>query len=183
MENIINREQLNSTRKNQQRFTSLLNESKQDRILKAFSNKVTVFLSHYHGDTDILENVICELHNLGVNVYVDWNDIKMPKETNFYTAIRIKEKIKECRKFILLATESAIESKWCNWELGYGDAIRYDKKDIAIMPIKDSLCADYKGSEYMGMYPVITNEYMATLGKYYVEFRDTKMLLSEWLKQ
>ena len=123
MENILSREQLSAARKDNSRFFSALNESKVSHLRKAYPTEVTVFLSHYHGDTDVLENVVSELHNLGVSVYVDWNDVKMPKETNFYTAQRIKEKIRECKKFIFIATESAVESKWCNWELGYGDAI------------------------------------------------------------
>lgn len=46
----------------------------------------------------------------------------MPQVTSGETAIRIKDRIDKCDKFILLATDKAVESKWCNWELGYGDA-------------------------------------------------------------
>lgn len=46
----------------------------------------------------------------------------MPKVTSAETATRIKDRISRCDKFILLATNGAIDSKWCNWELGFGDA-------------------------------------------------------------
>lgn len=155
MENIISKEQLDETRKSTRFFS--LNESK--RILSsrsAFSSEVKVFLSHHHGDDVILENVINELKSLDVDVYVDWNDEGMPAITSAYTAMRIKEKIRSCKKFILIATEGAIQSKWCNWELGYGDAFRY-KDNIAVLPIKDARDKVFTGTEYLRIYPIITN--------------------------
>ncbi len=77
------------------------------------------------------------LHSLkeeGVDVYVDWMDPSMPAYTNAETAHSLKEKIKVANKFILVATPSAINSKWCNWELGLGDAAKY-KEHIALLPI------------------------------------------------
>lgn len=177
----LNKEQLNEARKST-RFYSSLNESKVALERRAFSYEVTVFLSHHHGDGVVLENVISELKRLGVNVYVDWNDAGMPARTSGVTATRIKDKIRTCKKFILLATEAAIASKWCNWELGYGDAYRY-KKDIAIMPIKDSANKYFSGSEYLQIYSVITNQYENTLGTYYVDDSGVIMTLEDWLKR
>lgn len=79
----------------------------------------------------------------------------MPKTTSGLTASRIKEKIKQNHKFILLATEAAINSKWCNWELGLGDAAKY-MEHIAIMPIKNDH-SNFTGSEYLQIYPYIEN--------------------------
>ena len=81
----------------------------------------------------------------------------MPKITSAQTALNIRERIKGCDKFILLATNGAIESKWCNWELGYGDAQKF-KKHIALFQMKPENTSDsaYKGSEYMSIYPYIT---------------------------
>jgi len=86
---------------------------------------------------------------------VDWLDDGMPKTTSGITAVRIKEKIKENDKFILLATEAAISSKWCNWELGLGDAAKYIN-NIAILPIKKDY-TDFSGNEYLQIYPYIVN--------------------------
>jgi len=61
--------------------------------------------------------MIGELENLGVKIYIDSMDNKMPQQTCGGTAVRIKEVIKFCDKFILLATDKAIESYWCNWDL------------------------------------------------------------------
>ena len=181
MEYLLTKEQLDGARK-RVRFFSDLNESVNARRRNAYIDEVTVFLSHNHRDKDVLDNVIGELKSLGVNVYVDWNDENIPYVTSGETARRIKEKIRNCKKFILVATEAAIASKWCNWELGYGDAYKY-KDHIAIMPIKESRDRIFTGSEYLQIYPIITNEYQYSLGNYYVEYQGTKIGLKDWLQR
>ena len=81
----------------------------------------------------------------------------MPRVTSGETATRIKERITKYNKFILLATNDAIESKQCNWELGYGDSKKF-KNNIALFPMKNRGQGDYayKGSEYMSIYPYIS---------------------------
>ena len=89
----------------------------------SYIRRKTVFLSHKHDDLEDMKGVIGMLERkFNVNVYIDSMDGAMPKTTCGETASRIKGKINDCDKFILLATEGAIESKWCNWELGFGDA-------------------------------------------------------------
>ena len=117
----------------------------------------TVFISHKHDDLDDLRGVLGFLErNYNVKVYIDSQDPSMPKKTSAKTALNIKDRILRCDKFILLATNGAIESKWCNWELGYGDAKKF-KKHIALFPMKPegSYDYEYKGSEYMTIYPYI----------------------------
>lgn len=119
--------------------------------------KTTVFISHKHDDLESLKGLLGFLEkNYNVKVYIDSKDPSMPKITSAETAENIKGRIKQCDKFILLATNGAVESKWCNWELGYGDAQKY-KSHIAILPLKPKGTSDYayKGSEYMGLYPYI----------------------------
>lgn len=119
--------------------------------------KTTVFISHKHDDLDDLKGLLGFLEQeYGVKVYIDSRDPSMPKITSAQTALNIRERIKGCDKFILLATNGAIESKWCNWELGYGDAQKF-KKHIALYPIKPQGSQNnaYKGSEYMNIYPHI----------------------------
>ena len=107
----------------------------------------------------------------------------MPEVTSAETASRIKEKIRSCDKFILLATEAAISSKWCNWELGYSDGCKF-KKDIALFPMRSS-DGRFSGSEYMRLYPTIAfyegNEETLTRqipsGYYVRELKDGKYIL------
>lgn len=144
--------------KNQRRSTKTfisLNESLRTFKSESTYLKTKIFLSHKHDEKEFLEGAISFLKSNGVEVYVDWLDEGMPKTTSGETAARIKEKIKENHKFILLATEAAINSKWCNWELGLGDAAKYIEH-IALLPIKKDY-TDFSGSEYLEIYPYIYN--------------------------
>ncbi len=142
--------------KNQRRSAkTFISENESLRRFRSESSylKTKIFLSHKHDEKEFLEGAISLLKTFGVDVYVDWLDEGMPKTTSGETAKRIKEKIKENHKFILLATEAAISSKWCNWELGLGDAAKYIDH-IALLPVKKDY-TDFSGSEYLGIYPYI----------------------------
>lgn len=112
-----------------------------------------IFLSHKHDEHSILQDVIAFLKDEGVDVYVDWMDPSMPAYTNAETAHKLKERIKVSDKFILIATQDSINSKWCNWELGLGDAEKYIR-NIALFPINKANQSFY-GSEYLKIYPRI----------------------------
>ena len=158
----------------------------------------TVFISHKHEDLEDLSGLIGFLEkNYNVKAYIDSKDSSMPSVTSGVTASKIKERIRQCDKFILLATDGAVESKWCNWELGYGDSQKFSSKDIAILPLKRKGYSDssYKGNEYMQIYPYISfyegNETNTTGGYvnrgYYVVTDDEKGVhniipLESWLK-
>lgn len=153
-----------------------------------------VFISHKHSDLAELKHLIGFLEEqFNIIAYIDSWDSNMPTKTCADTAVRIKNKIRECDRFILFATDDAIESKWCNWELGYGDAKKFVDKQIAIFPIKDETTerSDYKGSEYMQMYPRIyfsdgTEEYNngEPINKgYYILYNNSLTSLSKWFKK
>lgn len=116
--------------------------------------RASVFLSHKHDEISQLKRVAYILENLHTNIYVDWLDNSMPKTTSGVTATIIKQQIKKYDKFILIATNGAIDSKWCNWELGYGDAQKFDLGKMALFPIAQN-DGNWKGSEYMQIYPTI----------------------------
>jgi hypothetical protein len=150
----ITETQIKNQRRSSKTFMTL-NESLRNFKSESSLYKTKIFLSHKHDEKEYLEGAISLLKNYGVDVYVDWLDEGMPKTTSGLTALKIKEKIKENHKFILLATEGAINSKWCNWELGLGDAAKYIES-IALLPIKRDYI-DFSGSEYLEIYPYIFN--------------------------
>ena len=116
--------------------------------------KVTVFISHKHDDLEDLQDLIGFFEEkFDVQCYIDSRDPSMPDMTSGKTARIIKERIKQCDKFILLATNRAIASKWCNWELGFGDAQKF-KNHIALFPFERSY-ESFNGNEYMEIYPHI----------------------------
>lgn len=183
MKNLISKQLLSKVRtENINESIVLFSRAEQKRSRNKYSFETSVFLSHKHEEKEIIKQAITLLNKLGVDVYVDWMDNGMPRSTNGYTAMRIKEKIRNSDKFILLATEAAINSKWCNWELGYGDAHKFFK-NIAIMPITDNEDNSFSGTEYLSIYPIITSEYLYSTGKYNVEYKDSKISLEDWLKK
>lgn len=156
---IFERGQFVSSRIEKSFITESLSETRTSKFKNKKETKPTIFISHKHRDLeDIkeLEGVIELLQDLGAKIYIDSMDNTLPRQTSVETAQRIKDVIKHCRKFILLATEKAIQSYWCNWELGFGDPHKY-LEHIAILPIKEKGRSDseYIGNEYLKLYPSI----------------------------
>ncbi len=121
---------------------------------KSLAGKTTVFLSHSHKDADIIESAIAFLLSVGVLVYVDWLDPTMPQTTSAETAAKVKSRILECQKFVVLLTENSKDSKWVPWELGFADGKKANN-DIAVMPVKRSYYtndSEFNGLEYMQLY-------------------------------
>jgi hypothetical protein len=175
---IISKSELSKFRNTTRYYSKTINESLSEFKSQNKIGKVTVFLSHKHDETEELDSAISFLKKFGVEIYVDWLDEEMPKLTSGKTAERIKQKIKENKKFIFLATEGAISSKWCNWELGYGDSHRFIN-NIVILPVKSF--GTYTGSEYLQIYPYIY-ESDSTPGNYYIKFPDNSVkTVSAWL--
>lgn len=150
---IFNRGDFNSFKSSQSQVS--LNESiRRTRYFSATKpySGTTVFVLHKHDELDIgeLDGVLGMLKQHGVIPYIDSMDNKMPELTCTETAKRLKQVIEFCEKFILLATNNAIESYWCNWEVGIGDVHKY-KNNIAILPMQD-VGINYKGNEYLRLY-------------------------------
>lgn len=133
-------------------FRKVVNEYKMEGRNNLLSN---TFLSHSHEDlkNGYLDKAIVFLKNNGIRAYIDSDDSTLPPFTNEVTAKKIKEQIFKHKKFILLATNNAITSKWCNWELGYGDSQKYIDH-IALFPLADSIDT-WTGVEYLNIYPRI----------------------------
>ena len=155
-------------------------------------NGVPVFISHKHSDLNELEGLLEMLvKHYNVIPYIDSMDKGMPKNTCAATAIRVKQAINYCQKFILLATEDALTSKWCNWEVGIADKWKLDSRNMAIFPLLDRETEEdkYKGSEYLEIYPYIeevtdyfTNKRKLVV-KYMTAFGSKQISLEEWLNR
>ena len=114
----------------------------------------SVFLSHKHTERSLMLKIKTLLEHIGISVYIDWLDEGMTASTSGRTAQILKQKIKKYDKFILVATDGAIASKLCNWELGLGDAEKYDNDKIALFPIRQEN-RNWSGAEYLQIYPTI----------------------------
>jgi len=124
----------------------VLNEA----LEKTASLRTKIFLSHRHKDSKIVDKVIDWLKKYDTDSYIDKLDYSMPDQTDGRTAIRIKKKIRDANKFILLATPNSLESKWMPWELGFGDAIK-GLSNVAILPLLLKI-DQWKEREYYQIY-------------------------------
>jgi hypothetical protein len=139
---------------------------------------VAIFLSHSHKDKDLIQPAIAFLRSHGVKVYVDWMDAGMPDVVSGDTAKKIKEKIKEHKKFLVLVTENSKDSRWVPWELGFADPTK-GIDHIASFPVAEHY--DFSQNEYLHIYPKIVN----VAGTWYV-WRDDPtgaVFLTDWLRK
>ena len=156
--------------------------SKTEAKRHQFAAQAAVFLSHSHQDKELVEPAIASLMKQGVVVYVDWKDPAMPAITSPTTAAAIKVRIKECRKFVLLASDNGLVSKWVPWELGIADS-QNGMEHVVILPVTD-YPQSWPGSEYVGIYDRIEKRSSGSL----VVVKPGQdvwqgMTLAEWLKR
>ncbi|WP_108223420.1 toll/interleukin-1 receptor domain-containing protein [Cereibacter johrii] len=111
-----------------------------------------IFLSHSSKDEDILPGVIRILELHGATVYIDKKDPGLPPYTNKETAASLRLRIRQARKFILLASENSKDSRWVPWELGIADGYKsFD--NIAVLPVLEDTRQDsWTSWEYLGLY-------------------------------
>ncbi|MBQ0737241.1 hypothetical protein [Aquimarina celericrescens] len=117
---------------------------------------VSVFIFHKHDELEELDSAINFLNGFDELVYADWIDEDMYDNTTEATKrihLAIKEKMKQNKKFIFLATEYAIESKLGKWVLGQLHGQK-DTEHIALFPVRGDY-SDYSGEEYLQKYPYI----------------------------
>lgn len=110
----------------------------------------SVFLSHSHDDRDLVDAVTVYLGGQGVSVYVDWRDPNMPAVTSPTTALALQRRIIGNRRFLLLATDRSMASRWVPWELGYADGVKRHH-ELAVLPVLTRL--HDAPTEYVGIDP------------------------------
>lgn len=178
MENLISKQYLKQSELlYEEKFIFRLNKILDNTNIQGKLNN-GVFLSHKHTDKELVYEVIKLFNDFNINAYIDWLDDDMPAVTNQDTALKIKEKINSSKKFLLLATEDAINSKWCNWELGLGDAVKYHEH-IAIIPIAETNNGNWNGNEYLQIYPCLKID--KDKRELFVEFNGKKQNFKDWL--
>jgi hypothetical protein len=140
-----------------------------------------IFLSHSHKDKDLAQGMINYLATLGIDLYVDWNDSNMPRITNRETANNIKSHISGSDFFLVLATDDAMISRWVPWEIGVADQLK--KPDhMAIIPVVVSGDSEFKGNEYLKLYPRMKLEGIGKIKIYEVGYEYQNSDLKDWLK-
>lgn len=182
---ILTRGQFSTIAQSKSGIRGLRGVVNETRTFSKSTATTSIFLSHSHHDKDVVEQAKIFFENLGISVYVDWADETMPEKTNGITAQKIKNQIISVNdKFVLLATNKAVDSKWCNWEVGIADPFKLPSKKFAILPLADNNGA-WNGNEYLQIYPRIELSPRKVGGEgYYVWFPDgTWETIEDWLKK
>lgn len=131
-----------------------------DRAMSAPAyKKYHMFLSHSFSDAEIVLGIVLELEDMGYVAYVDWKeDTDLDRQnTSKETANRLRARMHSCDSLFYATSETARTSKWMPWEAGYFDGI---KQKVAILPVMDvaQTINQYRGQEYLGLYPYITRD-------------------------
>lgn len=123
--------------------------------------KWDVFLSHSALDKVEVMGARQKLIEGGKSVYVDWIDDPQLDRSNVTpaTANVLRERMRVCTSMVYALSPNAFGSRWMPWELGYFDGLH--KEQIAIMPIVDYQ-SDFKGEEFLGLYPRLEKDNDAT---------------------
>jgi len=180
---ILTKEQFRSIAENNAGYSGLTGYVNESRTYSKSSATTSIFLSHSHLDKDVVEQAKIFFENLGISIYVDWADETMPERTNGVTANKIKNQIITVNdKFVLLATNNAVSSKWCNWEVGIADPFKLPDKKLAILPLANNR-GDWDGNEYLQIYPRIERNPRKLGGEgYFVWYPDGKWdTIENWL--
>ncbi|MNS30524.1 hypothetical protein D3C72_625590 [compost metagenome] len=179
---IFTKQQFESIARSKAGYSGLRGIVNETRTFSKSTAITSIFLSHSHTDRAIVEQAKVFFENLGISIYVDWADETMPERANGVTASRIKSKIHSNDKFVLLATNAAVVSKWCNWEVGIGDTYKLYNKKIALLPLADN-SGMWNGNEYLQIYPRIEKSSLYA-DSYNVHYPDGSIeSLTAWLKK
>lgn len=166
-----------------ERGVSIANESvasvqAKSAAINASSAQATIFLSHSSKDRELVKPAIAFLRSHGITVYVDWMDEGMPDVVSGETAKRLKEKIREQRKFMVLVTENSKDSRWVPWELGFADPVK-GMDQIAILPVSEN--GSFVQNEYLKIYPKI--QMVNDIWWVWIDDPTSLTQLTDWLKR
>jgi hypothetical protein len=83
----------------------------------------TIFLSHSYLDKTLILGITEYLEKMGYVVYVDWREDTQLSRDNVTkeTAALVRTRIMQSASLFFATTDSAKDSKWMPWELGYMD--------------------------------------------------------------
>lgn len=105
-------------------FAANLNENEQASVRKTAEDRSpegATFLSHSSNDQELVVGAVRLPTGHGATVYIDKKDPALPPYTSKETAIGLKKRIRQSRKFVLLASKNSKDSRWVPWELGIAD--------------------------------------------------------------
>ncbi len=149
---ILTKEYLNQGVKKSLEFSSSRRIILESSNKSALDHGYDMFISHSYLDRDAIEYLIELFDEAGYSVYVDWvNDKQLDRDfVTDETARILKERLYMSKGLAYVSSHNIASSKWCPWELGLADGM---KGKACIFPILESKRTDFKGMEFLGLYP------------------------------
>ncbi|MFZ2277656.1 MAG: toll/interleukin-1 receptor domain-containing protein [Prosthecobacter sp.] len=146
----------------------------------------SVFLAHSSADKEDLPNVIGFLERHGARVYIDKADKDLPQKTSTETGLKLKERISQCSKFIVLVTPNSKNSRWIPWELGIADE-KKKLQNVALLPdVGNQINPEWPQQEYLGLYPRIVfgahKSFANPIWMVFNHHENTGTELGQWLR-
>lgn len=148
-----------------------------------------IFLAHSFADEEhhLISALVLDLNKLGYTVYVDWlEDPELDRSrVTAKNAARIRKRIRNSQCMLYVYSENVKVSRWAQWELGFCDGAK--KGRAAILPITDRPQTedDFKGVEFLGLYPYVSKEKIANSNKTALWINrnpETFVKMQEWLE-
>jgi hypothetical protein len=68
------------------------------------------------------------------------------------TAERLRHRMRQSESLFYVHSINSSVSKWMPWELGFFDGLN---GNVAILPIVQRTNSEFKGEEYLGLYPYV----------------------------
>ena len=114
-----------------------------------------VFLSHSYDDADVILGIKMATEALGLRVYVDWIDDPSLDRHNVTagTAKVLRVRMRACSCLVYAHSPNTPDSRWMPWELGHFDGFKPGY--VWILPLVLEYDSEFKGQEYLGLYPTI----------------------------
>jgi hypothetical protein len=144
------------------------------------------FLSHSSKDAELMAGVVKILRNHGASVYIDKKDESLPPYTSRETAVTLRNRIKQCRKFILFATDNSKDSRWVPWELGISDGYKRAANTAIFPGVESQGDTRWTEREYLGVYDrIVFGDLQGETQKVWMVLNQEKnegTTLSRWLQ-
>ncbi|WP_139367958.1 toll/interleukin-1 receptor domain-containing protein [Priestia abyssalis] len=157
--------------------------TKKSEILseQAKFNMFDIFLSHAYMDRELILGLRTFFISLGYKVYIDWIDDEELDRSDVTkeTANKLKGRMGQSKCLLYAITENYVNSKWMPWELGYFDG-REGK--VAVLPlVKSGTEYEYKGTEYVGLYPYVKDIGSTSASLYVYDDKGNYVSLHSWM--
>jgi hypothetical protein len=130
---------------------------------RARTARYDVFLSQTIHDREVVFGVYAILtEDLGLVVFCDWIEAPQADRSQITpeNARYIKSRMGRSDILLFVDTQSADQSKWMCWELGWFDGA---KGRVGVLPVMRNAADPYRGREFLGLYPVVETDTAHTL--------------------